>query len=185
RSRDGPRRSQAARDLAQGHHGARGSREELRREGPGVVEGGRRRRRRSARAPITWRVLGELRNHLGKKLALIPPGQWRFSWVTTFPMFEYDETAKRWFSAHHPFTAPVDWTLGGENPDLGKLASRAYDLVLNGWELGSGSVRIHRSDVQQRIFSILGIGPEEQQKKFGFLLEALSYGAPPHAGFAV
>jgi aspartyl-tRNA synthetase len=138
------------------------------------------------REPITWRVLGELRNHLGRKLGLIQTGQWRFTWVTTFPMFEYDEASKRWFSAHHPFTAPVDWNLGGdENPDLSKLASRAYDLVLNGWELGSGSVRIHRSDVQQKIFSILGIAPEEQQQKFGFLLEALSYGAPPHAGFAI
>jgi aspartyl-tRNA synthetase len=100
-------------------------------------------------------------------------------------MFEWDEDAQRWFSAHHPFTAPVDWTLGGANPDLGKLPSRAYDLVLNGWELGSGSVRIHRADVQQRIFEILGIGPEERQRKFGFLLEALSNGAPPHAGFAL
>ncbi|MFN0243715.1 MAG: aspartate--tRNA ligase [Planctomycetota bacterium] len=134
---------------------------------------------------MVWRVLGELRNHLGKRFGLARAGEWRFLWVTTFPMFEYDEEAKRWFSAHHPFTAPVDWTLGGENPDLASLASRAYDLVLNGWELGSGSVRIHKSDVQQRVFSILGIGPDEQMQKFGFLLEALSYGPPPHAGFAV
>ena len=134
---------------------------------------------------VVWRVLGELRNHLGKRFKLTTPGEWRFSWVTTFPMFEWDEESKRWFSAHHPFTAPVDWDLGGDNPDLASLASRAYDLVLNGWELGSGSVRIHKSDVQQRIFTILGISPEEQQKKFGFLLEALSFGAPPHAGFAV
>ncbi len=134
---------------------------------------------------VTWRVLGELRNHLGKRFGLTKTGAWRFLWVTSFPMFEYDHEAGRWFSAHHPFTAPVDWSLGGEKPDLGSLESRAYDLVLNGWELGSGSVRIHRSDVQQKVFSILGIGPEEQQKKFGFLLEALSFGAPPHAGFAV
>ena len=134
---------------------------------------------------VVWRVLGELRNHLGKRFGLARAGEWRFLWVTTFPMFEWDEESKRWFSAHHPFTAPVDWDMGGPNPDLSKLASRAYDLVMNGWELGSGSVRIHRSDVQQRIFSILGITPEEQQKKFGFLLEALSFGAPPHAGFAV
>jgi aspartyl-tRNA synthetase len=140
-------------------------------------------RRRSEK--IVWRVLGELRNHLGKRFGLAQSLEWRFAWVTTFPMFEWDEESKRWFSAHHPFTAPVDWDLGGDDPDLSKLASRAYDLVLNGWELGSGSVRIHRTDVQQRIFSILGITPEEQQKKFGFLLEALSFGAPPHAGFAV
>jgi aspartyl-tRNA synthetase len=139
---------------------------------------------------VVWRVLGELRNVLGKRFGLAQGNDWKFAWVTTFPMFEWDEESKRWFSAHHPFTAPQDWTLGGphvdaSSPDLGKLASRAYDLVLNGWELGSGSVRIHKSDVQQRIFSILGISPEEQQKKFGFLLEALSFGAPPHAGFAV
>jgi aspartyl-tRNA synthetase len=132
-----------------------------------------------------WRVLGEIRNQLGKRFGLAQLGERRFVWVTEFPMFEYDEKERRWFSAHHPFTAPVDWTMGGYDPDPGKLASRAYDLVLNGWELGSGSVRIHRSDVQKRVFSILGIGPEEQQRKFGFLLEALSYGAPPHAGFAV
>ena len=137
---------------------------------------------------LVWRVLGELRNHLGKRFGLASGG-WRFLWVTSFPMFEYDEQAGRWFSAHHPFTAPVDWSLGGytggEKADLSQLESRAYDLVMNGWELGSGSVRIHRSDVQQRVFEILGIGPEEQQQKFGFLLEALSFGAPPHAGFAV
>ena len=111
--------------------------------------------------------------------------QWKFTWVTHFPLFEWDAEAGRYFSAHHPFTAPEDWTLGGPAPDLGALSSRAYDLVLNGWELGSGSVRIHRADVQQRIFETLGIAAEEQQRKFGFLLEALSHGAPPHAGFAL
>jgi len=137
-----------------------------------------------------WKVLGEIRNHLGKKFGLAQPGTWRFLWVTQFPMFEWDAESKRWFSAHHPFTAPIDWDLGGADvdaasPKLGELFSRAYDLVMNGWELGSGSVRIHKTDVQQRIFSILGIGPEEQRRKFGFLLDALSYGAPPHAGFAI
>jgi len=130
------------------------------------------------------RVLGELRNALGKKFGL-NTGEWRFTWVTSFPMFEFDEGEQRWFSSHHPFTAPVDWTMGGADSDLSKLESRAYDLVLNGWELGSGSVRIHRTEVQQRVFEILGIGAEEQERKFGFLLEALSYGAPPHAGFAI
>ena len=134
---------------------------------------------------VTRRVLGELRAHLGKKLQLGDRGQWAFAWVTEFPMFEQDEETGQWSSSHHPFTAPQDWDLGGEDPDLGKLRSRAYDLVLNGWELGSGSIRIHRSDVQQRIFEILGITPEEQKIKFGFLLEALSYGAPPHGGFAM
>ncbi|MCK6446354.1 MAG: aspartate--tRNA ligase [Planctomycetes bacterium] len=137
------------------------------------------------RETLVRKVLGDLRNQLGRKFGLAKSGEWRFTWVTSFPLFEWDEDSKRWFSAHHPFTAPVDWSLGGPNPDLGKLASRAYDLVLNGWELGSGSVRIHRADVQQKIFEILGIGAEERQRKFGFLLEALSYGAPPHAGFAL
>jgi aspartyl-tRNA synthetase len=130
------------------------------------------------------RVLGELRVHLGRSLQLAAGG-WRFLWVTHFPMFEYDAASARWYAAHHPFTAPEDWTLGGDDPDLGNLTSRAYDLVLNGWELGSGSVRIHRPDVQQRIFRILGLSPEEQRAKFGFLLEALASGAPPHAGFAL
>ncbi|MBL8857304.1 MAG: aspartate--tRNA ligase [Planctomycetes bacterium] len=137
-----------------------------------------------------WRVLGDIRTHLGKRFALAQQGTWKFTWVTEFPMFEWDADSKRWFSAHHPFTAPRDWDLGGadvgpQDPKLGELFSRAYDLVMNGWELGSGSVRIHKTDVQQRIFDILGIGAEEQQRKFGFLLEALSFGAPPHAGFAI
>jgi aspartyl-tRNA synthetase len=131
---------------------------------------------------LTWRVLGELRMHLAKQLELIPKGHWNFLWVTHFPMFEWDAQAQRWNSSHHPFTAPVDWSLSG---DPAAMASRAYDLVLNGWELGSGSVRIHRGDVQQKVFELLGIGPAEQRQKFGFFLDALSYGAPPHAGFAV
>lgn len=131
---------------------------------------------------VTWKVLGELRLHLGKQLELIPEGQWNLLWVTHFPMFEWDEAAGRWTSSHHPFTAPEDWSLSG---DPGELDSRAYDLVMNGWELGSGSVRIHRGDVQQKVFDLLGIDAEEQREKFGFFLDALSYGAPPHAGFAV
>jgi aspartyl-tRNA synthetase len=131
---------------------------------------------------VTWRVLGELRLSLARQLDLIPSGRWDFLWVTHFPMFERDEAAGRWTSSHHPFTAPEDWDLGG---DPAQLDSRAYDLVLNGWELGSGSVRIHRSDVQQKVFELLGIGPEEQRQKFGFFLDALAHGAPPHAGFAV
>jgi aspartyl-tRNA synthetase len=139
------------------------------------------------RPGVAQRVLGELRAHLGRKLKLGDRAQWAFAWVTEFPMFLRDEATGRWESAHHPFTAPSDWDLGGagRDGDLGALRSRAYDLVLNGWELGSGSIRIHRADVQQRVFDILGIGPEEQQRKFGFLLEALSYGAPPHGGFAL
>jgi aspartyl-tRNA synthetase len=134
---------------------------------------------------VAWRAMGELRNRLGRELGLIPEGRHDFLWVTRFPMFERDAESGGWTSLHHPFTAPVDWSLGGPGADLGRLASRAYDLVLDGWELGSGSIRIHRSDVQERVFEILGIGPEERRTKFGFLLEALAYGAPPHGGFAL
>src|SRR5262245_61414041 len=131
------------------------------------------------------RSLNEVRLFLRNKLNLVDPKRYAFLWVTHFPLFTYDEEQKRWFSEHHPFTAPEDWALGGAGADPGKLMSRSYDLVMNGWELGSGSIRIHRSDVQERVFEILGIGPEERQEKFGFLLEALSYGAPPHGGFAL
>ena len=126
-----------------------------------------------------------MRLFLRNRLKLVDPKHYAFLWVTHFPLFTYDEDAGRWFSEHHPFTAPEDWTMGGPNPDLGKLASRSYDLVMNGWELGSGSIRIHSADVQEKVFEILGIGPEERAAKFGFLLEALSYGAPPHGGFAL
>jgi len=131
---------------------------------------------------LVWRVLGELRLRFAKDLGLIPEGLWNFLWVTEFPLFEWNAEQERWFSAHHPFTAPNDWEMAG---DPGKLLSRAYDLVLNGWELGSGSIRIHRQDTQKKIFELLGIGPEEQRAKFGFLLDALSYGAPPHAGLGL
>ena len=134
---------------------------------------------------ITWAVLGNLRLHLGAKLELFDKEARNFLWVTEFPMFEYDEEAGAWFSAHHPFTSPVDETLGGGNPDRAGLMSRAYDLVLNGWELGSGSIRIHSQELQSKIFDLLGISPEEAQAKFGFLLEALASGAPPHGGFAL
>jgi aspartyl-tRNA synthetase len=144
------------------------------------------------RARVVQRSLGELRVHLGKDMGLMDAADFRFLWVTHFPLFEWDDEAGRWFSTHHPFTAPEDWELGGGGFDLsdpkspiGDQMSRSYDLVMNGWELGSGSVRIHRPDVQQRVFDVLGITAEEQQQKFGFLLEALGYGAPPHAGFAV
>ncbi len=131
---------------------------------------------------VARRSLNEVRLHLRNKLGLADPHRFAPLWVTHFPLFTYDEDAQRWFSEHHPFTAPEDWEMGG---DPGRLMSRSYDLVMNGWELGSGSIRIHRSDVQERVFEILGIGPEERRERFGFLLEALSYGAPPHGGFAL
>jgi aspartyl-tRNA synthetase len=99
-------------------------------------------------------------------------------------MFEYDEDGQRWNATHHPFTAPKDGHEDYMDTDPGKCIAKAYDMVLNGWELGGGSVRIHRADVQSKVFSALKIGPEEAQLKFGFLLDALQYGAPPHGGLA-
>jgi aspartyl-tRNA synthetase len=131
-------------------------------------------------------VLGLLRLELGR-----PPvneGGFRFLWVVDFPLFEGLDDAGNPIPAHHPFTMPHPEDLelfhSGEGAELLGVRSQSYDLVLNGWELGSGSVRIHRPDVQSRVFSLLGIGPEEAQQKFGFLLDAFRYGAPPHAGFA-
>ncbi len=134
---------------------------------------------------VAQKSLNELRLFLRNRLGLVDPKQHAFLWVTHFPLFTRDEAAGRWFSEHHPFTAPEDWGMGGPGADPATLMSRSYDLVMNGWELGSGSIRIHRPEVQERVFEILGIGPAERQEKFGFLLEALSYGAPPHGGFAL
>jgi aspartyl-tRNA synthetase len=110
--------------------------------------------------------------------------RWAPLWVVDFPMFEYDEAAERWNAVHHPFTAPKDGHEDYMDSDPGRCVSKAYDMVLNGWELGGGSVRIHRADVQSKVFAALKIGPEEAQAKFGFLLDALKYGAPPHGGLA-
>ena len=120
---------------------------------------------------------------LGKKLGLFAAG-WKPLWVVDFPMFEHDEANNRWSAVHHPFTAPKDGHEDWMDTDPGKCIAKAYDMVLNGWELGGGSVRIHRADVQSKVFDALKIGPEEAQEKFGFLLDALQYGAPPHGGFA-
>ena len=109
---------------------------------------------------------------------------WAPLWVVDFPMFEYDEDGERWNATHHPFTAPKDGHEDYMDTDPGKCIAKAYDMVLNGWELGGGSVRIHRADVQSKVFDALKIGPEEAQLKFGFLLDALQYGAPPHGGLA-
>ncbi|MGO9736871.1 MAG: aspartate--tRNA ligase [Desulfomonilaceae bacterium] len=135
-------------------------------------------------AKIVNDVLGNLRNHLGAKLGLIPAGNFEFLWVTEFPMFEFDEDAKRFKAMHHPFTSPMEGDLDLMETDPGLVRSRAYDLVLNGSEIGGGSMRIYRKDVQQREFKALGIDEEDAEQKFGFLLEALRYGAPPHGGIA-
>jgi aspartyl-tRNA synthetase len=109
---------------------------------------------------------------------------WKPMWVVDFPMFEYDEDAARWVACHHPFTSPKDEHLNYLETDPGKCLAKAYDMVLNGWEIGGGSVRIHKESVQSQVFRALKIGPEEAQAKFGFLLDALQYGAPPHGGIA-
>lgn len=129
-------------------------------------------------------VLGRVRLQLGKQLGLISQGAFNFVWITDFPLLEYDEAEKRWAAKHHPFTSPLDEDLPLLSSDPGKVRAKAYDLVLNGSEVGGGSLRIYRREVQSLLFQQLGIGPEEAKEKFGFLLEALEYGAPPHGGIA-
>nr|WP_276327571.1 aspartate--tRNA ligase [Desulfococcus multivorans] len=128
--------------------------------------------------------LGNLRNHLGRRLGLIDDATYAFTWVTDFPMFEYDETEKRYQALHHPFTAPLEDDCDKLESDPLSVRSRAYDLVLNGFEIGGGSIRIHQIDLQQRIFKALGMASAEYEEKFGFLLSALASGAPPHGGIA-
>src|SRR5258707_2820497 len=114
-----------------------------------------------------------------------PAKDYRFLWVTNFPMFEYDEGDKRWMAAHHPFTSPHEEDMDKLESDPAMVRALAYDVVLNGTELGSGSIRIHRQDVQSRIFSALGMTEEEARSRFGFFLDALEYGTPPHGGIAL
>ena len=130
-------------------------------------------------------VSGDLRLELAKRLDLVKPGAWAFSWVVDFPMFEYDEKEKRYAAMHHPFTSPREEDLGKIESDPSACKARAYDLVLNGSEIGGGSIRIHRPDIQRRVFSTLGITPEKARARFGFLLDALESGAPPHGGIAL
>ncbi len=131
----------------------------------------------------TVESLGAVRLELGKRLGLIEPG-FKFLWVVDFPLLEWDEETGRFTYMHHPFTSPNLNDLHLLETDPGQVRAYAYDFVLNGSEVGGGSIRIHRRDLQERMFALLGIGPEEAQEKFGFLLEALSYGAPPHGGIA-
>ena len=134
---------------------------------------------------IVHDVLGRLRLYLAEELGLIDQHVWRPLWVTDFPLLEYDEGAKRYIAMHHPFTAPFDEDVPVLENDPLRVRAKAYDLVLNGNELGGGSIRIHRRDLQTRLFDLLGIGKDEASAKFGFLLEALEYGAPPHGGIAL
>jgi len=128
--------------------------------------------------------LGRLRGHLGQKLGLADPSAYKFVWITDFPLLEWDGEERRHVAVHHPFTAPLDEDIPLLDSDPGKARAKAYDLVLNGSEIGGGSIRIHNQDVQSRMFDLLGIGTEEAREKFGFLLDALEYGAPPHGGIA-
>lgn len=129
-------------------------------------------------------ALGNLRVRLGSQLGLVPEGSYNLLWVTDFPLFEYDAEAKRWAACHHPFTQPAEGSLELVESDPGKARARAYDMVLNGNEIGGGSIRNHRADMQMAVFETLGFDPQKAEEQFGFLLRALELGAPPHGGIA-
>jgi aspartyl-tRNA synthetase len=133
---------------------------------------------------VVWDVLGALRLEIARQLDLLKKDDYKFLWVTEFPLLEYSEEQGRYVAMHHPFTMPMDedWHLIDSDP--GAVRAKAYDIVLNGTELGGGSVRIHQSDIQSKMFEVLGFTPEKAQEQFGFLLEAFKYGVPPHAGLA-
>ena len=133
---------------------------------------------------IVHDALGNLRLHLGEKLGIIPENEYQLVWIVDFPLMEYDAEEKRYVALHHPFTSPLDEDLSLLDSDPVKARSKAYDLALNGTEIGGGSIRIHQVELQRKILWLMGIGPEEAEAKFGFLLEALSFGAPPHGGIA-
>ena len=135
-------------------------------------------------AKVVHDALGNLRLHLGEKLGLIPENEFALVWIVDFPLMEFDAAEKRYVALHHPFTAPLDEDLALLDSEPATMRSKAYDLALNGVEIGGGSIRIHQVDLQKKILGLMGIGPEEAEAKFGFFLEALSFGAPPHGGIA-
>jgi len=139
----------------------------------------------AGKAKSVFDFLGALRVQIAREEKLVPEGSYEFLWVTGFPLLEWHEEDARWYAMHHPFTSPRDEDLPFLESDPGRVKARAYDVVLNGMELGGGSIRIHRPDVQSRVFERLGIGPEEARAKFGFLLDAFRFGAPPHGGIAL
>ncbi|PKK38711.1 Aspartyl-tRNA synthetase [Clostridiaceae bacterium JG1575] len=134
---------------------------------------------------VVFSALGALRLELAKKYDLIEKDTFRFLWVTEFPLLEYNEEEKRYVAAHHPFTSPMEEDIDKMETDPGSVRAKAYDMVLNGEELGGGSIRIHRRDLQERMFRLLGFSPEQAQERFGFLLDAFQYGPPPHGGLAL
>ena len=133
---------------------------------------------------IVYNVLGGLRLELGKQLGLIDENRFDFLWVTEFPLFEWSEEENRYVAMHHPFTMPAEEDLDLLETDPGKMRAKAYDIVLNGTELGGGSVRISDENIQERMFTALGFTKESAHERFGFLLDAFKYGVPPHAGLA-
>ena len=134
---------------------------------------------------VVWAALGALRIAAADKLGLIKADDFKLCWVTEFPMFEYSEEEGRYMAMHHPFTMPMDEDLDFLESDQGKVRSKAYDIVLNGCELGGGSIRIHDHDLQMRIFKLLGFTEESAEEQFGFMLNAFKYGVPPHGGLAI
>ncbi len=137
----------------------------------------------------TWEVsckaLYGLRKRVGVDLKLYDPSEMHFSWIVQFPMFDHDADANRWNAMHHPFTAPLDEDLAALDTDPGKARAKAYDLIINGYEAGGGTIRIHDSETQSKVFGLLGMGEQDAKERFGFLLDALQYGAPPHGGIAL
>jgi aspartyl-tRNA synthetase len=134
----------------------------------------------------TSKLLGQLRLHLAKRDGLIRADTFEFAWVVEFPLVEWNQEDGRWFSVNHPFTAPMDEDLSMLASDPGRVRAKAYDVILNGWEIGGGSIRIHDMSLQHRVFTeLLGIGEEEARHRFGFFLDALEYGTPPHGGIAL
>jgi aspartyl-tRNA synthetase len=136
-------------------------------------------------AGVAAQTLGALRLELAKRFGLAGAGEWELLWVTDFPLFEWSDEEGRWDALHHPFTSPSEQSLELLDRNPGAARARAYDIVINGWEIGGGSIRINRPDVQRKVFEALGIGAHEAEDKFGFLIEALQYGAPPHGGIAL
>ncbi|MBE6612016.1 MAG: aspartate--tRNA ligase [Ruminococcaceae bacterium] len=133
---------------------------------------------------VVFDSLGALRSEIAKRLGLCDPNEFKFLWVTEFPLLEYDEEDGRFYAMHHPFTMPMEEDLQYIDSDPGRIRAKAYDIVLNGYEMGGGSVRIHDAEIQAQMFELLGLTKEEANEKFGFLLEAFKYGVPPHAGMA-
>jgi aspartyl-tRNA synthetase len=136
-------------------------------------------------AGVAAQTLGALRSELAARFGLVETNDWRLLWVTDFPLFEWNDEEGRWDSVNHPFTSPTEDSLELLERNPGAARARAYDIVINGWEIGGGSIRINRPDVQRKVFEVLGIGSHEAEEKFGFLIDALQHGAPPHGGIAL